>query len=223
MAVTIDVKADILGKNDAVAEELRNLFKEKHVFVLDLMGSPGCGKTTLLEKTMQALKDDINMAVIEGDLFTSKDADRIDRYGVPVVQINTAGGCHLDAPMIKKALENIDLDKLDLLVIENVGNLVCPAEFDIGEQKRAVVLSITEAYEISSHVQACINRAAEQDGYLEVLQFQPRWCYGGHKDTQSRCRGTARVMLFGRWTEAMAGLATRDGSFCEVMEVRYGR
>ncbi len=144
MAVTIDVKADILGKNDAVAEELRNLFKEKHVFVLDLMGSPGCGKTTLLEKTMQALKDDINMAVIEGDLFTSKDADRIDRYGVPVVQINTAGGCHLDAPMIKKALENIDLDKLDLLVIENVGNLVCPAEFDIGEQKRAVVLSITE-------------------------------------------------------------------------------
>lgn len=144
MAVTIDVKADILGKNDAVAEELRNLFKEKHVFVLDLMGSPGCGKTTLLEKTMQALKDDINMAVIEGDLFTSKDADRIDRYGVPVVQINTAGGCHLDAPMIKKALENIDLDRLDLLVIENVGNLVCPAEFDIGEQKRAVVLSITE-------------------------------------------------------------------------------
>ena len=144
MAVTIDVKADILGKNDAVAEELRNLFKEKHVFVLDLMGSPGCGKTTLLEKTMQALKDDINMAVIEGDLFTSKDADRIDRYGVPVVQINTAGGCHLDAPMIKKALENIDLDKLDLLVIENVGKLVCPAEFDIGEQKRAVVLSITE-------------------------------------------------------------------------------
>lgn len=144
MAVTIDVKADILGKNDAVAEELRNLFKEKHVFVLDLMGSPGCGKTTLLEKTMQALKDDINMAVIEGDLFTSKDADRIDRYGVPVVQINTAGGCHLDAPMIKKAIENIDLDKLDLLVIENVGNLVCPAEFDIGEQKRAVVLSITE-------------------------------------------------------------------------------
>ena len=144
MAVTIDVKADILGKNDAVAEELRNLFKEKHVFVLDLMGSPGCGKTTLLEKTMQALKDDINMAVIEGDLFTSKDADRIDRYGVPVVQINTAGGCHLDAPMIKKAIENIDLDKLDLLVIENVVNLVCPAEFDIGEQKRAVVLSITE-------------------------------------------------------------------------------
>ena len=144
MAVTIDVKADILGKNDAVAEELRNLFKEKHVFVLDLMGSPGCGKTTLREKTMQALKDDINMAVIEGDLFTSKDADRIDRYGVPVVQINTAGGCHLDAPMIKKAIENIDLDKLDLLVIENVGNLVCPAEFDIGEQKRAVVLSITE-------------------------------------------------------------------------------
>ena len=144
MAVTIDVKADILGKNDAVAEELRNLFKEKHVFVLDLMGSPGCGKTTLLEKTMQALKDDINMAVIEGDLFTSKDADRIDRYGVPVVQINTAGGCHLDAPMIKKAIENIDLDKLDLLVIENVCKLVFPAEFDIGEQKSVVVLSITE-------------------------------------------------------------------------------
>ena len=102
------------------------------------------GKTSLLEKTLGELGKKFSIAVIEGDLFTDKDAARIEKHGIPVIQINTVGGCHLDAPMIKKAIESIDLDKTELLIIENVGNLVCPASFDLGENARAVVLSITE-------------------------------------------------------------------------------
>ncbi len=135
---------NILGENDRTAAENQALFKEKGVYVLNLMGSPGAGKTSLLEKTMEFLKDEIPMAVIEGDLFTSRDAERIEKHGVPVIQINTAGGCHLDAPMVQKTAQKLDLDKLELLIVENVGNLVCPAEFAVGEDEKAVVLSVTE-------------------------------------------------------------------------------
>ena len=140
----IKVIKNILGENDRIAAENQAMFQDKKVFVLNFMGSPGAGKTSVLEKTMERLKDKINMAVIEGDLFTSKDAERIDKYGVPVIQINTAGGCHLDANMVQKTVKEMNLDELDLLVVENVGNLVCPAEFPVGEDARAVVLSVTE-------------------------------------------------------------------------------
>ena len=140
----VRVMKNILGANDQVAAENRAMFAEKGVYVLNLMGSPGSGKTSVLEKTMERLKDKVRMAVIEGDLFTSKDAERIDRHGVPVIQINTAGGCHLDAPMLQQVAPQLDLDSLDLLIVENVGNLVCPAEFAVGENEKAVVLSITE-------------------------------------------------------------------------------
>lgn len=135
---------DILGENDKIAAAVHERLVSQRVFVLNLLGSPGSGKTTLLEKTMAALKDEMKMAVIEGDLFTSKDADRIARHGVPVIQINTSGGCHLDAPMVEKALASLPTAGLDLLVIENVGNLVCPAEFALGEDAKAVVFSVTE-------------------------------------------------------------------------------
>ena len=140
----IKVIKNILGENDRIAAENQAMFQDKKVFVLNFMGSPGAGKTSVLEKTMERLKDKIKMAVIEGDLFTSKDAERIDKYGVPVIQINTAGGCHLDANMVQKTAKEMNLDELDLLVVENVGNLVCPAEFPVGEDARAVVLSVTE-------------------------------------------------------------------------------
>ncbi|MBQ4212503.1 MAG: hydrogenase nickel incorporation protein HypB [Selenomonas sp.] len=140
----IKVIKNILGENDRLAAENQAMFQDKKVFVLNFMGSPGAGKTSVLEKTMERLKDKIKMAVIEGDLFTSKDAERIDKYGVPVIQINTAGGCHLDANMVQKTVREMNLDELDLLVVENVGNLVCPAEFPVGEDARAVVLSVTE-------------------------------------------------------------------------------
>ncbi|MBO4852665.1 MAG: hydrogenase nickel incorporation protein HypB [Schwartzia sp.] len=140
----VNVMQDILGKNDALADAMKADFAARRIFVLNLMGSPGSGKTTLMEATLRALSGELRMAVIEGDLFTSKDADRIGACGAPVVQINTAGGCHLDAPMVEKALASLDLDHLDLIVIENVGNLVCPAEFALGEDAKAVVLSVTE-------------------------------------------------------------------------------
>ena len=135
---------NILSENDRFAAENQVMFEKSGVFVVNFMGSPGAGKTSVLERTMEKLGGALKMAVIEGDLFTSKDAERIDKYGVPVIQINTAGGCHLDANMVQKTARDMDLAALDLLVIENVGNLVCPAEFALGEDARAVVLSVTE-------------------------------------------------------------------------------
>lgn len=140
----VQVMEDILGKNDRIAAENQALFADKKIFVINLMGSPGSGKTSLLEQTMAKLKDKVRMAVIEGDLFTNKDADRIAKHEVPVIQINTIGGCHLDAAMVQNVLMKLDLDNLDFVVVENVGNLVCPAEFAVGEDVKAVVLSITE-------------------------------------------------------------------------------
>lgn len=140
----VKVMADILDANEQLAQAVNAKLSEHGIFVLNLLGSPGCGKTSLLEKTIADLKHELRIAVIEGDLFTSKDAERIERHGVPVIQINTAGGCHLDAGMINSVIDKLDLKALDLIIIENVGNLVCPAEFDIGEHAKATVLSITE-------------------------------------------------------------------------------
>ena len=138
------VKADILGRNENAAAENAALFARRGIYALNLLGSPGAGKTTLLERTLTALSGELRMAVVEGDLFTVKDAARIERCGAPVVQINTSGGCHLDASMVAAALAQLDLTALDLIVIENVGNLVCPAEFALGEDAKAVVLSVAE-------------------------------------------------------------------------------
>lgn len=140
----VKVVTDILEQNDQLAENVHNQLTAKGIFVVNLMGSPGCGKTSLLEQTIAVLKNEIRMAVIEGDLFTAKDAERIEQQGVPVIQINTSGGCHLNADMVGSVLEELDLENLDLLIIENVGNLVCPAEFNIGEDVKVTILSITE-------------------------------------------------------------------------------
>ena len=140
----VKVGVSILEENDRAALELKALLKEHGIYTLNLLGSPGAGKTSLLEQTVKYLRDKISVAVIEGDLYTSKDADRIAAYEIPVVQVNTRGGCHLDAKMVRQALAQLDLEKLDLLIVENVGNLVCPAEFSLGEDAKAVVLSVTE-------------------------------------------------------------------------------
>jgi hydrogenase nickel incorporation protein HypB len=143
-STTIRVEMDILAKNDRLASINRQLFKDKGIFVLNLVSSPGSGKTTLLEKTLSDLSGRYRCAVIEGDQQTDNDARRIAATGVPVRQINTGAGCHLDAHMVMHALEQFDLDALDLLLVENVGNLVCPASFDLGEHHKVVVLSVTE-------------------------------------------------------------------------------
>lgn len=140
----ISIEEDVLAKNNRLAAFNRALFREKGILVLNLVSSPGSGKTTLLERTLRDLSGRYHCAVIEGDQQTDNDARRIAATGVPVRQINTGAGCHLDAHMIMHATEAFDLDHLDILFIENVGNLVCPAAFDLGEAHKVVVLSVTE-------------------------------------------------------------------------------
>jgi hydrogenase nickel incorporation protein HypB len=140
----ITVMSNIMEKNEEVAAEINAMLTRRGIFTVNLLGSPGCGKTSLVEQTISLLKNEFHIAIIEGDLYTSKDADRIAAYGAPVVQINTEGGCHLDAAMVKSALNQLNLNELDILIIENVGNLVCPAEFAVGEHAKVVVLSVAE-------------------------------------------------------------------------------
>ncbi|KAF0205283.1 MAG: hydrogenase nickel incorporation protein [Gallionellaceae bacterium] len=140
----VKIERDILSKNDALATDNRRFFAERKILVLNLVSSPGSGKTTLLVCTLNALKAKQTMAVIEGDQQTDNDAERIRATGVPAVQINTGKGCHLDASMVGHALEQVALPQGALLFIENVGNLVCPAAFDLGEAAKVVVLSVTE-------------------------------------------------------------------------------
>jgi len=140
-------RSRILEANERLAEENRRRFKESGVFVINLMGAPGAGKTTLLERTILEVKGRKRIAVIEGDIAGTDDAERIQNTGVPVVQINTGGACHLDANMISEVLTEIPIRDLDMLIIENVGNLVCPAEFKVGEDMKAMVLSITEGHD----------------------------------------------------------------------------
>ena len=140
----IKVIKNILEANEVIASQNRTLFAEKGVFVINLMGSPGAGKTTLLEKTIENLRDRNRIAVIEGDIATSRDAERIAAHAIPAVQINTGGACHLDGNMVRGGLKEFDLDQIDLLIVENVGNLVCPAEFNIGENDKAMIISVTE-------------------------------------------------------------------------------
>jgi len=143
----VKVVTRILEANDRIADENRKRFQEAGVYVVNLMGAPGAGKTTLLERTIQALKPHLKIGVIEGDIVGSDDAERIGALDVPVVQINTGGACHLDANMISEVLSDFPLKELDLLIIENVGNLVCPAEFKVGENIKMMVLSVAEGHD----------------------------------------------------------------------------
>jgi len=140
----IKVEQDIMQKNDKLAERNRGYFEAKDIFTLNLVSSPGSGKTSLLERTIKELKEEIKFSVIEGDQQTMNDANRINATGAPVVQINTWNGCHLDADMINKAVKKLDVAEKSVLIIENVGNLVCPSLFDLGESKRVVIISVTE-------------------------------------------------------------------------------
>lgn len=145
--VRVPVVRNILEAHQRISRENREIFDLFGVYVINLMSAPGAGKTTLLQQTISALRDDVRIGVIEGDIQSSEDAERIAITGVPVVQINTGGACHLDATMIRSALDSMDLNKIDLLIIENVGNLVCPAEFDVGEHEKIMMLSVTEGHD----------------------------------------------------------------------------
>lgn len=144
----VKVVTNILEANDRIAAENKKRFDDAGVFVMNMMSGPGAGKTSLLERTIQELSGKIKIGVIEGDIAGADDAERIDKLGIPVVQINTGGGCHLDANMITGVLEDLPpLKELDLLIIENVGNLVCPAEFKLGEHIKVMLLSLAEGHD----------------------------------------------------------------------------
>jgi len=148
----IELEADLLKANEELATKNRELLRKHDVMTIDVMGAIGSGKTTLIEKLVQALKKKYKIAVFKGDLTTTIDAELIGRHGVEVVPINTGKECHLDANLVRKALQKINLDDIDLLFIENVGNLICPADFPLGSEKRIVVISVTEGpYMVVKH------------------------------------------------------------------------
>jgi len=143
----ISVMTDILEANDRIAAVNREIFDSHRNLVINLMSSPGAGKTSLLERTGDALRGKLRLGVIAGDIETTRDAERLERYQLPVVQLTTGTACHLDANMIASALPHLDLSQIDVLIIENVGNLVCPAEFRVGEDFKVMILSVAEGDE----------------------------------------------------------------------------
>ena len=140
----VKILKNILGANDQIAERNRMLLEQNNIFTVDIMSSPWAGKTSLILQTIKRLKDKTRIGVIEGDVSSSIDAEVVGREGVPVIQINTGGSCHLDANMVSNALNNLPLTNIDLLFIENVGNLICPASFALGEHRRVIISSIPE-------------------------------------------------------------------------------
>jgi hydrogenase nickel incorporation protein HypB len=156
----IPLERKVLSENDRIAATLRQRFTAAGVRTLNLISSPGSGKTLLLEKTLASFPPERRVAVLTGDIQTDNDAVRLARYGFPVRQITTAGACHLDARMVERALEGWDVDNLDLLLIENVGNLVCPTSYDLGEEAKIVLLSVTEGEDKPLKYPGIFSRAA---------------------------------------------------------------
>lgn len=173
----IPVIRNVLEANDKLAASLRDTFANKGILVLNLISSPGAGKTSLLERTLTDLNGELRMAVIEGDLQTDNDARRVAATGAQAVQINTEGGCHLDSNLVAEALKALDLNGLDVLFIENVGNLVCPVEFDCGEDAKIALLSVTEGDDKPEKYPQLFHRAAvmllNKTDLLPYVDFDP--------------------------------------------------
>jgi hydrogenase nickel incorporation protein HypB len=191
--VEIDLSKAILEQNESLAAENRELFREKGVFVVDLMASPGAGKTSTILATIAALRDRYSIAVIEGDIASKVDAEKIRAHDVPAVQINTGGACHLESDMIRRASDVLDLDDVELLIVENVGNLVCPTEFDLGEHAKVMILSVPEGHDkphkypgIFSIAEAIILNKYDT---IEVFDFDE----GEFRELVGKLNGTAPI------------------------------
>lgn len=176
-AERVDVRKEVLSANDRLAAEIRSDLVRRGIFSLNLISSPGSGKTTLLERTVEPLKGRYRLAVVAGDVQTRTDAERLIRHGIPVEAIETGGGCHLNAEQVKRSLGALDLDQLDLLLIENVGNLVCPSSFDLGESMKVVLMSVTEGEDKPLKYPAAFRRAAAlvltKTDLVPHLRFEP--------------------------------------------------
>ena len=155
----IDLSRPILARNEELAAVNRRSFSDAGVFVVDLMASPGAGKTSTILATIDALRDRYRIAVIEGDIASKVDAEKVKAHGIPAVQINTGGACHLESDMIQRAAAALPMDDLDLIIVENVGNLVCPTEFDLGENAKVMILSVPEGHDKPYKYPAIFSRA----------------------------------------------------------------
>ncbi len=217
----IEILEDIYAENDRLAETNRRALDAAGVRAINLMSSPGSGKTTLLQRTLEALQGRLRVGIVEGDIQTAIDADRLDGYGAQISLLNTGNGfggeCHLDAPMVATALARLDLDSLDLVLIENVGNLVCPAEFEVGEHAKAMVFSITEGEDkplkypvmFRSIQTVCINKmdlAPHLDFDMELFRKNLAAVNPAATVFELSARSGDGVA---EWVEWVAGVATR--------------
>jgi hydrogenase nickel incorporation protein HypB len=216
----INIGERILSAHDEITTRNKALLQSRDIFTVNLMGSPGAGKTAALEKLIGKLKPFCRIAVIEGDLFTAKDAQRIEAQGVPVVQINTRGACHLDGNMIDWALHQLPLGNIDLLIIENIGNLVCPAEFDLGEDMRIAILSVTEGEDkVPKYPLMFKDAAAVILNKIDLLPYTPFNVNEFYKDIrllnpnttvfEVSCRTEAGIDQLAEWLKDK--LANREG------------
>ena len=214
--VEVILNRRVLEANDRIAEENRRRMGELGVASVNLIGSPGSGKTTLLEATLrQLIERGKRPAVVEGDLETSRDAERIAALGVPACQINTRGGCHLTAAQVRDALQALPLDHVDVLFIENVGNLVCPTDFDLGEAAKAIVLSVTEGHDKPAKYSGCFDAAsAVVVSKLDLLPHTDFSLAAVRRDLDDVRQGIKLLPLsaktgegMGAWLDWLAGLS----------------
>jgi hydrogenase nickel incorporation protein HypB len=209
----VPVVTSILKANDQVARSNRSLFREAGVRVANIMASPGAGKTSVILATVARLSDGVRPGVVEGDVAGSIDADRIAREGVPVVQINTGGNCHLDAPMVDAAVRHLDISAIDVLFIENVGNLICPANYDLGSELNVVIGSVPEGHDKPFKYPGIFARAdvvvLNKDDLADVFEFDHgeyergiRMVNPGVPIFHASCRTGEGLDAWVRWLEA---------------------
>jgi hydrogenase nickel incorporation protein HypB len=213
----LDLRKDLLAKNDRLAGENRALFKSRGLRVFNLLSSPGSGKTALLERTLTDLAGQARGAVVVGDLATDNDARRLARSGAPVVQITTGNVCHLDASMIARAVAQFDLGCLDLLFIENVGNLVCPAIYDLGQAANVVVLSVTEGVDKPLKYPVMFRKAD-----LVIISKVDLLPHLPGVSLAALTQNLAQVMPSAGWIELSATTGAGVGAFVEWLEQRRG-
>jgi len=219
--VKVQIVKDILSANEQIALENRQLFDEKGVFVLNVMAAPGAGKTSLIECTIEALRERLRIGVIEGDVASTIDADRIARLGIPAVQINTGGGCHLDANMVRVALPRLSLDETDLLLIENVGNLICPTGFALGEHLKVMIASTPEGddkpYKYPGMFSAVDVLVLNKVDLLPLLEFDLDYFRRGVEALNPdvaffpvSCKTGEGVQTWAKWLLATQGMAQQS-------------